>query len=258
MVDTDKVFKALADPSRREVLDRLHAKAGLTLVELCEGMNMTRQSLTQHLGLLEDANLISFRRQGREKLHYLNPVPIHEIYTRWIGKFEQSRLQALHNLKQALQENTMTNPEFVYTIYIKTTPEKVWAALTTPEFSRQYWIPGIVSDWKKGSKWNRLSEDGKKAVTMAGEILESTPPKRLVLTWFDPSDPADDSRVTFSIDAIDDMVRLTVIHGDFKADSNIAGKISIGWPRVLSSMKSFLETGKALGTCTDCANPAKK
>jgi DNA-binding transcriptional ArsR family regulator len=101
----DKVFKALADPSRREVLDRLHAKNGQTLNELCKGMDMARQSLTQHLGLLEDANLISVQWQGREKLHYLNPIPINEIYMRWIGKFEQSRLQALHNLKQALQEN---------------------------------------------------------------------------------------------------------------------------------------------------------
>ncbi|MHB1605763.1 MAG: ArsR/SmtB family transcription factor [Leptospirales bacterium] len=105
MVETDKVFKALADPSRREVLDRLHAKTGLTLGELCQGMKMTRQSLTQHLELLEEANLISVQRQGRKKLHYLNPVPIQEIYMRWIGKFEQGRLQALHTLKQALQEN---------------------------------------------------------------------------------------------------------------------------------------------------------
>jgi len=104
MKEIDKVFKALADPSRREMLDRLHAKNGQTLNELCKGMEMARQSLTQHLGLLEDANLISVQWQGREKLHYLNPVPINEIYMRWIGKFEQSRLQALHNLKQALQE----------------------------------------------------------------------------------------------------------------------------------------------------------
>lgn len=105
MQEIDKVFKALADPSRREVLDRLHARNGQTLNELCEGIDMTRQSLAQHVGLLEDANLISVKRQGREKLHYINPVPINEIYMRWIGKFEQSRIQALHNLKQVLQEN---------------------------------------------------------------------------------------------------------------------------------------------------------
>src|SRR5579862_3561177 len=104
VVDEDKVFKALADPSRRQLLDRLHHKNGQTLSELCEGHDMSRQAVTKHLNLLEEANLVATTRQGREKLHYLNPVPINEIYMRWIGKFEQGRIQALHNLKQALQE----------------------------------------------------------------------------------------------------------------------------------------------------------
>lgn len=100
---SDNVFKALADPNRRELIDRLHAKNGQTLSELCKGLGMARQSVTQHLGLLEEANLVSVRWQGREKLHYFNPVPIHEIYERWIRKFEQSRLEALHNLKTQLE-----------------------------------------------------------------------------------------------------------------------------------------------------------
>jgi DNA-binding transcriptional ArsR family regulator len=99
----DKVFKALADPSRRELIDRLHAKNGQTLSELCKGLDMARQSVTQHLGLLEDANLISVQWQGREKLHYFNPVPIHEISERWIRKFERQRLETLHNLKTKLE-----------------------------------------------------------------------------------------------------------------------------------------------------------
>jgi DNA-binding transcriptional ArsR family regulator len=103
MKEIDKVFKALADPNRRELIDRLHAKNGQTLGELCEGLNMARQSVTQHLDLLEAANLISVQRQGREKLHYFNPVPIHEIYERWIRKFEQERLDALHAFKTKLQ-----------------------------------------------------------------------------------------------------------------------------------------------------------
>ena len=101
--DVDKVFKALADPSRRELLDRLHAKNGQTLSELCSGLEMARQSVTQHLGLLEDANLISVQRHGREKLHYFNPVPIHQIYDRWIRKFEHERLEALHSFKTKLE-----------------------------------------------------------------------------------------------------------------------------------------------------------
>jgi DNA-binding transcriptional ArsR family regulator len=101
----DKVFKALADKSRRELLDRLQKKPGLTLGELCRGHDMSRQAVTKHLVLLEEANLVATAKRGREKLHYLNPVPINEIYMRWIGKFERGRVQALHNLKQALEDN---------------------------------------------------------------------------------------------------------------------------------------------------------
>lgn len=104
VTNEDKIFKALADPSRRKLLDRLHKKDGLTLGELCEKHDMSRQAVTKHLALLEAANLVVTKKQGREKLHYLNPVPIHEIYTRWIGKFDQAHLNALHNLKQALEE----------------------------------------------------------------------------------------------------------------------------------------------------------
>jgi len=103
--DEDKVFKALADASRRQLLDRLREKNGLTLHELCEGHDMSRQAVTKHLALLEAANLVATQWRGREKRHYLNPVPINDIYTRWIGKFERGRLRALHSLKQALEEN---------------------------------------------------------------------------------------------------------------------------------------------------------
>ena len=103
VIDEDKVFKALADASRRKLLDRLRRKGGLSLGELCEKHDMSRQAVTKHLALLEAANLVVSKKQGREKLHYLNPVPINEIYMRWIGKFEQERVLALQNLNQALQ-----------------------------------------------------------------------------------------------------------------------------------------------------------
>ena len=102
--DDDVIFKALADTSRRELLDRLRETSGLTLNELCEAHEMSRQAVTKHLGILEAANLIVAVKKGREKLHYLNPVPINEIYMRWIGKFELERVQALYNLKIALKE----------------------------------------------------------------------------------------------------------------------------------------------------------
>jgi len=154
----------------------------------------------------------------------------------------------------------MNNPDFVYTTYIQTTPEKLWSAITNPEFSRQYWVPGIVSDWKKGSKWQHVPEDSKQPVMLAGEVLESDPPKYLALTWGDPANPTDDSKVTFTIDVVEDLVRLIVVHGSFKPDSKIAGRVATGWPRVLSSLKSLLETGTALNTWAghqnSCATPS--
>lgn len=141
----------------------------------------------------------------------------------------------------------MTNPQFVYTTYIKTTPEKLWEAITTPEFTRQYWVNENISDWQKGSKWQHIDSSNKNNKELVGgEIIEINPPKRLVLSWATPQDRADNSIVTFEIKALEDMVCLTVIHGDFKTGSKIAGEIAAGWPCVLSSMKSFLETGKAL------------
>lgn len=141
----------------------------------------------------------------------------------------------------------MTKPELVYTTYIRTTPEKLWNAITNPEFARQYWGGNEnVSDWKPGSKWVHVTGDEQRAIRVTGKVVESVPPKRLVLTWADPANEADVSRVTFEIEPIGDEVRLDVIHGDFKPGSDMVQKVSGGWPRVLSSLKSFLETGKAL------------
>jgi len=141
----------------------------------------------------------------------------------------------------------MEKPKLVYTTFIRTTPKKLWTAITKPEFTRQYWA-GVenVSDWKKGSKWEHIGGDKQREVWITGKVLECTPPKRLVLSWADPDDLADKSRVTFEIEPAEDMVCLTVTHDNFKAGSSMVGKVSGGWPRVLSSMKSFLETGKGL------------
>lgn len=143
----------------------------------------------------------------------------------------------------------MSNSKFVYTLYIAATPEKVWRALLEGELTRQYWGHENVSDWKPGSPWQHVADDGKRTVRLVGEVVEIVPPHRLVLTWADPADAADKakhSRVTFEIEAVADMARLTVTHDELSTD--MLGKIANGWPRVLSSLKSFLETGKPLKT----------
>ena len=153
--------------------------------------------------------------------------------------------------------------EFVYTTYITTTPQKVWDAITNPEFTSQYWGKKNVSDWKTGSRWNMTSIDGAEVVNITGEILESLPPRRLVMSWASPENhgnATETSRVTFEIEAMGAVVRLNVIHDRLNAGSEMAGGISRGWPMVLSGLKSFLETGKApniMAIKGECAAPAQ-
>ena len=139
----------------------------------------------------------------------------------------------------------MQKSKQVYTTFIRSTPKKTWDAISKPEFTRQYW-GGMAnaSDWKKGSKWEHLNPDNE--VWITGKVVECDPPERLVLTWADPDRLKDKSRVTFEIEKMDDMVCLTVTHDQFKTGSTMAGKVAKGWPLVLSSMKSFLETGEGL------------
>lgn len=138
---------------------------------------------------------------------------------------------------------TDAKPEFVYTTYIKSTPEKVWQAITNPEFTRQYWVHENISDWKKGSEWKHAAAAGKE-IKIVGKVLEIDPPKRLVMTWASPSNKADESQLAFDITLVEGLVRLEVVHT--KLSQEMGSAVSRGWPLVLSSMKSFLETGKAI------------
>lgn len=243
----DLVFKALADPTRRLLLDRLRVRTGQTLGELCQYLEMTRQSATQHLGVLEAANLIATVRRGREKLHYLNPVPLQEIEERWIGRFERPRLQALRAVQRRAEEAMADKPAFIYVIYIQSTPERVWQALTDAELTARYWGHSNVSDWQAGSGWQHQRADGSGVADVVGTVTESSPPARLVTTWAAPGqEPAGGpSRVTFDIEPYGDIVRLTVSH-DNLADDAEREAAAAGWAAVLSNLKSLLETGHAL------------
>ncbi|MFD7709557.1 ArsR/SmtB family transcription factor [Streptomyces sp. NPDC059785] len=245
----DQVFKALGDRTRRRLLDLLHEDNGQSLGELCEHMDMARQSVTQHLGVLEAANLVSTVRRGREKLHYLNPVPLQEIQERWIDKFERPRLRALSALRRRAEESAMTaEPSFVYVIYIASTPGRVWDALTDADLTAAYWGHSNVSDWRPGSRWEHRRTDGSGVADVVGTVVVSERPTRLVTTWAAPGEAerADaHSRVTFDIEPHADIVRLTVTHEDL-ADEAAVREAASGWAAVLSNLKSLLETGSPL------------
>ena len=261
--NVDLVFKALADPTRRYLLDQLHERNGQTLGELCERVEMARQSATQHLAVLEAANLVSTVRRGREKLHYLNPVPLQEIQERWIDKFERSRLRTLSSVKRQA-EDTMNDtpndrPNYVYVTYIESTPEAVWHALTDADLTAEYWGHSNVSDgWAVGDRWEHRRIDGSGIADLVGSVLESAPPSRLVVTWeqIENPSPATTSTVTYDIQAHEGIVRLTVTHEDL-ADAQALNEVSGGWPAVLCNLKSLLETGHVLPTSPwDMPRPA--
>jgi uncharacterized protein YndB with AHSA1/START domain/DNA-binding transcriptional ArsR family regulator len=258
--EMDEVFRALADPSRRQLLDSLNARNGQSLRELCAGLSMARQSVSKHLAVLEAANLVTTAWRGREKLHCLNAEPINAIADRWINQYDRARVQALADLKTALESESMSSsPEFVYTTYINTTPERLWQAITDPEFSRRYMGHAIESDWKKGSTYV-WDQDGLKIAHPDQVILESDPPHRLAFTFhtFVPeltsvAGLSEDtvakaagerrSKVSFDIEPHGDHVKLTVIHEGFEPDSIVRELISGGWPLKLSNLKTALEGG---------------
>jgi uncharacterized protein YndB with AHSA1/START domain len=144
---------------------------------------------------------------------------------------------------------TRETTSFVYVTYILSTPEKVFEAITKPELAARYWGHENVSDWRPGSNWEHVRANGERTVELVGKVVEISPPTRLVMTWANASqasDPEAYSRVTFGIEEYDDMVRLTVTHDELEAGSGMANGISKGWPIVLSSLKSFLETGRGI------------
>ena len=270
----DDAFRALADPSRRRLLDSLNERNGQTLRELCSGLDMARQSVSKHLGVLEAANLVTTVRRGREKYHYLNAAPINEIAERWITHYDRDRVRALADLKRALEEPPMQGPSFVYTTYIRTTPERLWQALTDPAFTARYWSITFETDWEAGSamSWH---ERGLTITDPEQVVLESEPFRRLSYTWhtFTPewldsfgfSEEASArlsaerrSKVTFEIEQLDaEQVKLTVLHDDLEPGGMTASMISGGWPRVVANLKTLLETGDTLPDNSESPAPVR-
>jgi len=262
-MEMDAIFRALADPSRRRLLDRLNERNGQTLRELCAGLDMARQSVTKHLVILEAANLVTTVRRGREKLHHLNPAPINDIAERWIHRYDRQRVHALADLKRALEDQHMGQTEFVYVTYIRTTPERLWQSLTDPSFTLRYWGIGMDSDWRVGSPIRLQWGPGQELHDIEQVVLESEPYRRLSYRWhnYQPEHAAifgwseetfaelvkePLSKVTFDIEPMGGTVKLTVIHDGFEPDSEMLKGVSSGWPTILSNLKTLLETDETL------------
>jgi uncharacterized protein YndB with AHSA1/START domain/DNA-binding transcriptional ArsR family regulator len=257
----EAVFRALADPSRRQVLDLLFEREGRSLGELGEHFEMTRFGVMKHLRVLEEAGLVATTRVGREKLHYLNPVPIRQLHDRWIGKFSARAAATLIDLKDTLEEETMDliEPTHVFEIFIQTTPEKLWSALTESDFtSRYYYASTVESDWKAGSDFRYALPDGTEAIR--GEVIEAEPPKRLVTTFdarWDEGVAADPpSRISWNIEPQGKACKLTVTHDGFAAETETYRQIAGGMPYILSGLKTLLETGKPLEMAAGAAGAA--
>ena len=242
----DEVFKALADPTRRSLLDELFREDGQTLRALEARCPMTRFGVMKHLKQLEDAGLVVTRRRGREKLHFLNPVPIRLVHDRWVSKYAEPWVSALSDLRQSL-EGTM---EKVFEIYIKTTPERLWEAITDPDLRAKYNFGARpTSEWTRGATYAMSAMDG--AIPLGdGEVLEVDPPRRLVHTmralWSDEVKSEGFSRVTWDIEQVADSCRLTVTHDQLREGAN--DELYGGWPMILSGLKTLLETGELLTT----------
>jgi len=242
----EPVFRALADPTRRGLLDELFRQDGQTLGSLAGRFAMTRVAVAKHLRLLETAGLVVTRRRGREKLHYLNPIPIRLVHDRWVSKYTDAWSAGLVDLKRDLEASM----EKVFEIYIRTTPERLWRAITDPETRARYQFGARVeSEWTPGSRY-AVTHEGAPTALIDGENLAVDPPHRLVQSyralWDDAVATAETSRVTWEIEPVGDSCRLTVTHDQLRedADPHLYG----GWPMILSGLKTWIETGQELTT----------
>jgi uncharacterized protein YndB with AHSA1/START domain len=237
----------LADPTRRSLLDELFRADGQTLGALAGRLTMSRFGVMKHLRVLAEAGLVVTRRRGREKLHFLNPVPIRLVHDRWVSKYAAPMAAALSDLKRDLENQTM---EKVFEIYIKTTPERLWDAITDPEQRRKYTFGvAVISDWTLGSRYEARTPASPDPI-FDGEILEVDPPRKLVQSyhacWSDDVRAEGTSRVTWEIEQVGDSCALRVTHDHLREGAS--PELYGGWPMILSGLKTWMETGELLTT----------
>lgn len=253
-VADDLAFRALADPTRRLLLDSLFEREGRTLSDLqSEVSGMTRFGVMKHLRILEAAGLVVTRRAGREKLHYLNPVPVQLIHDRWVSKYTRRGASALADLKTELErgEAMSASPRQVYQVFIRATPEKIWDAITRPEFTARYFYGSRVETTAEAGSPIRHRASDSDELWGDDIVVESERPKRLVHTWrslYNPEMAAEPrSRVTWEIEPRPGGVcRLTVIHDELENSPKTAEGVAGGWMFIISGLKTLLETGEPL------------
>jgi DNA-binding transcriptional ArsR family regulator/uncharacterized protein YndB with AHSA1/START domain len=251
-METDTTFKALADANRRLLLDHLFQEDGQTLSQLCEYLDMTRYGVMKHLGVLEDAGLITTRKVGREKFHYLNAVPIQLIYDRWVGKYAQSITSNLTFLKYQMEMEHMTEsskPTHVSQIFIRTTPEKLWNALTDGDMTQKYYLgTRVESSWEKGADYRYVGADDNTMID--GTVVESSPFSRLVTTfnalWMPEDQRGETTTVIFEIEPVGDACKLTLTHQGLEPGKPLTQDFVEGWAKITSGLKTLLETGEPL------------
>jgi DNA-binding transcriptional ArsR family regulator/uncharacterized protein YndB with AHSA1/START domain len=248
-MDDDAVFRALVDPSRRLLLDQLYERDGQTLLELSAALpGMTRQAVMKHLRILEAADLVVTQRRGRQKLHFLNPMPIRQIHDRWISRYTERLADALGRLKADL-EAPMEPTKHVYQIYIRTTPDRLWQAITDgDETARYYYGTSVRSDWRVGSPLVYTYPDGTLAAD--GKVLAIDPGKQVSMefnaVWDEATAKEPPVRMTWAITPMDGMCRLTVTTEDLIPGSATAQSFEGGVVFIVSGLKSYLETGEAV------------
>jgi len=243
------IFRALADPSRRVLLDGLFERDGQTLGELCRYLpEMTRFGVMKHLVILEEADLVTTRKAGREKRHFLNPVPIRLVHDRWISKFAEPVVGAMSAIKAHL-ESPMDTIDHVYSVYIKASPDRVWRAITDGnETVRYYYGTRVVSDWGSGSPLSYAYPDG--SIAADGVVLEIDPGRRVVMAFHPRWDPDVDAegpiRMTWEVEATDDGGSKLTVTSALKLGSKSAEGFTSGIVYIVSGLKTFVETGEPL------------
>jgi uncharacterized protein YndB with AHSA1/START domain len=243
------IFRALADANRRVLLDGLFERDGQTLGELCRYLpEMTRFGVMKHLAILQEADLVTTRKAGREKRHFLNPVPIRLVHDRWIGKFAEPVVGAMSAIKAHL-ESPMDTIDHVYSVYIKASPDRVWRAITDGnETVRYYYGTRVASEWGSGSPLSYAYPDG--SIAADGVVVEIDPGRRVVMAFHPRWDPEVDAegpiRMTWEVDATDDGGSKLTVTSALKPGSKSAEGFTSGIVYIVSGLKTFVETGEPL------------